>query len=523
MAASHNLVFPVEIFSQIIDRASERHPNYYGFLSEEQVATLGACGLTCRFLHHLSRPQLFRRVGLQFSNRLVDLMDLLESHPDIKKEIQEVRVFFGNSQWLNDEVYDKFTKHSEHPSKLPAVRYLSMMDGDIYTEGGRVLARPSRISRTILDFCQKIIQSYVKLPTFRSLDIEYNFRAKILPYTALHDPIPTLTELRLVDIDSSSDPELSSYVLPHLGNLQRLTIEDCSRTFMRLISKSTSITDLSLGGDFELFESLPTPTFKLSTLDLRPTDKIEENYLTSGLDFLCKTNQLGFKPIAWLRNLSITIIVVPDDLITVNRMFEDLKYLQSLSVTLSSTFTTTQDLDNGISFSDLELERHIKSSFPSLTSFSFSFPHDTTDPILPKFVDLFSSLTSAQELREVKIMISIVIPGKDGPLYDATTLPSLISIISCSMDIKRLEHLEITLEFSVPWKDSISNIPILSDEMFLREWRSCVLAMERSKNIVLHLCCYPTRTLHTERNRYFTTSQSACISFYPKQAKRPSV
>ncbi|PPQ83957.1 hypothetical protein CVT24_006133 [Panaeolus cyanescens] len=327
-------VFPLEIFGIIIEIIARSSPNYPS-LGSDELEKLAACSLTCSSLHELCRRQIFRSVSIRFNShsgkKLLRLMGILKAKPVIKTEIVDVFVSLLSSDW-DQKKFNKLKRNAHHPSTFPAVQRLRIVDGNTFTEGGRYHARPAGCPEFAQNFCRELIESYTKLPTLRFFYNRYNFRARDIPYIALGCPTLQLTDLHLLDIGESKDAKLlSSFKVPPLKQLKRLTIENCTPAFLCILSQTTSVLDLTISGKFEKLKTLPTPVCKLEVLKLDPDDRSEDNGLSPAFDLLWQTNRLGFKPISTLKNLSVGVIA-PEDLSTLNKMFAELRQLQSLTI-----------------------------------------------------------------------------------------------------------------------------------------------------------------------------------------------
>ncbi|PPR08167.1 hypothetical protein CVT24_012131 [Panaeolus cyanescens] len=515
-----NPVFPLEIFSLIVEIIAKSSPHYPS-LGSDQLEKLAACSLTCSSLHELCRPQIFRSISVGFNSRsgkkLLRLTGILNAKPIIKTEIVDVFVSFLSSP-RDRKLFEQLEKSAHHPATFPAVQRLSIVDGNTFTEGGRIQSRsPGPMPEFAQKFCRELIKSYAKLPTLRSFRNEYNLRAPDIPYIALGCSTLQLTELILVEIYDSDDPKPRSFKVAPLKQLKRLTIEDCSTTFLHILSQSTSISNLTIGGTFDELRSLSIPRCKLETLALYPDDRYEENGLSPAFNLLWKTNRSGFKPISTLRNLSVGVIS-PGDLLILDEMFADLGQLQSLTINALSYYPKTLDW---FSFSDIDGRRHIDKTFPFLTSINFLFWHQPTTTTLDSFASLISTLGNAPHLERVKFTISTVIDKEENPFDDERLFPSLTTIVSSLLQYQALLEVDIHLQFRRG--SDLYYSSVLLDDIFLPGLRAKIQHLEQETGVALHASfspsvCTTLSSWHRER----VTHRSAYMVFYPKQFRLSS-
>ncbi|PPR08166.1 hypothetical protein CVT24_012130 [Panaeolus cyanescens] len=216
-----NPVFPLEIFSLIVEIIAKSSPHYPS-LGSDEMEKLAACSLTCSSLHELCRPQIFRSISIGFNSRsgkkLLRLTGILKAKPIIKTEIVDVFVSFLSNPW-DSKLFEHLEKSAHHPATFPAVQRLSIVDRETYTEGGRIHARgPGPRPQFAQNFCRELIKSYAKLPTLQSFHNERNFRALNIPYIAL-GRLAGEKMLRLMDLIAANPIIRTDIVDVHISLL----------------------------------------------------------------------------------------------------------------------------------------------------------------------------------------------------------------------------------------------------------------------------------------------------------------
>ncbi|KAF9046579.1 hypothetical protein BJ165DRAFT_1610991 [Panaeolus papilionaceus] len=350
------------------------------------------------------------------------------------------------------------------------------------------------------DLCKYIIQSYISKPNLQCLIIEDYAPASNLPYAEILAST-TLKEFRLM---CCHKPPANIPLETNFGpQLQRLTLHSRGMTSW-ILPRCTSITDLSLRGSIESssFRLSPTPSFELIKFSI-------QTRLDIVFDSFWATNRLGFKPISTLEQLSIDITA--SQTITANKMFEGLPRLRILNV------HSLHDLSGkNLIFSDLQLDRHLRSSFPALNSISFDMciPRDAFQSVLSNLVASLTSISFALELTIVNIKATTVAAATSPPPDDFYL--SLYELLDTLMKFKSLHEVAIEFKFIVDKHVDGPTLEIMDDGSFfpLMQWQ--IKGIEMISGLKLHIHFSPAVATPLFAHR-MAQSRAVLIHLYPPQ------
>ncbi|KAF9041321.1 hypothetical protein BJ165DRAFT_1530060 [Panaeolus papilionaceus] len=420
-------ILPLEIFGKIIEMVGECIPSdgavsiiLASIKENERVETLRACALVCKAFAHFTRPFFFHYADVGFNDgssserRLVSLLDMVDSKPDLARFIRDLRFDFDSTSpgplmsHRNPEDLTRYTDFLLHITSLESIS-LSYSYSTYHLDD--YLSTPE-----VTELCERVIETYAagSKPRLRSLHAK---KIRRLPFPTIYG----CATLHTLSLDRCLWPDLTAPV-PQLRTLKLRKIRDLIpfTNFLYLPSLE------SLSMEYAEFESIETyllnsgqrsyqpqlqPSFGLDTLSLN-TYTDEYKNLVTYLQLHAQVH--GREPLSRLTSLSLRI----DQYRRLMPNFRALSSLRFLNIQVGTLW------EKELLLSELNLDEDFGSggALTNLRSLSLyattHFEHRQYVKLIGSLPLLFTSIAPENELRELNVRM-------DTPGFVEYTPPSI--------------------------------------------------------------------------------------------------